>query len=133
VARFFDRKDDYGYIRWSSEVKRRDNYTCIICGRRGVMLNSHHMNSWADHPDERYDIQNGATLCQSCHDRFHDIYGKGKNTVAQFKEFESIMAVIIKLANDECIVACTAKKMLQTAERDCAVKEIIAHLDGYYA
>jgi hypothetical protein len=43
------------------------------------------------------------------------------------------MNIIIKVANDECIVACTAKKMLQTAEKDRAVQEIIAHLDGYYA
>lgn len=129
----FSRKDDYGYIRWSSEVKRRDNYTCIICNRRGTALNSHHKNAWASFPKERYDVQNGVTLCQPCHDRFHDIYGRGKNTDSQFKEFENIMSVIIKLANNECIVACTAKKMLQTAERDRAVQEIIAHLDGYYA
>jgi len=129
----FDRKDDYSYIRWAADVKRRDNYTCIICGRRGVMLNSHHLNSWADHPDERYDVSNGVTLCQNCHDTFHGIYKKGGNTVAQFKEFENIMGTMIKLANNECIITCTARKMLQAAEKDRAVQEIISHLDGYYA
>ena len=111
----YSRKEDYGHIRWAAEVKRRDNYACVICNRKGVMLNSHHMNSWADFPAERYDVGNGVTLCQSCHDTFHDIYKKGGNTVDQFKEFEKIMGVIIRLANNECIVSCTAKKMLQAA------------------
>lgn len=133
MAEYFDRKDDYGYVRWAQEVKKRDHYTCTICGRKGVALNSHHLNAWASFPKERYDVQNGTTLCRSCHDKFHDIYHKGKNTVAQFKEFEKIMEVIIKLANNECIVACTAKKMLQAAEKDRAIKEIITDLDGYYA
>jgi hypothetical protein len=100
--------------------------------RKGINLNSHHLNAWADFPAERYDVGNGVTLCQSCHDRFHEIYGKGKNTVEHFREFEKIMAVLIKLANNDCIVECTTRKMLQTAEKDRAVQEIIAHFDGYY-
>jgi protein-arginine kinase activator protein McsA len=133
MSPIFDRKEDFGYIKWAQEIKRRDNYACVICNRKGVMLNSHHLNGWADFPAERYDVQNGVTLCQSCHDTFHEIYKKGGNTTAQFKEFEKIMDVIIRLANNDCIVSCTAKKMLQTAEKDRAVQEIITHLDGYYA
>lgn len=129
----YSRKDDYGYIKWSQEVKRRDSYACVICNRKGTFLNSHHLNAWASFPAERYDVSNGVTLCQNCHDTFHDIYKKGANTVAQFKEFESIMSTMIKLANNECIISCTARKMLQTAERDMLIKEMIIFLDGYYA
>jgi hypothetical protein len=131
--KFFDRKDDYGYIRWALEVKRRDHYTCVICGRKGVALNSHHLNAWADYPAERYDVDNGVCLCQTCHDKFHDTYGKGKNTIAQFKEFEIIMGVLIKSAKEQAVVDFTVKKMLQAAEKDKVVAEIISHLDGYYA
>lgn len=127
----FSRKEDYGYIRWAAEVKRRDNYSCVICYRKGVMLNSHHLNSWSDHPSERYDVQNGVTLCQDCHEKFHDIYNKGGNTVAQFKEFEKIMSEIIKLANQEAIINVTARKMLQKAEHDLEVARALEFLDGY--
>lgn len=128
---FFDRRDDYGYIKWASEIKRRDNYACVICNRKGVMLNSHHLNSWSDHPAERYDLENGVTLCQNCHDAFHDIYKRGGNTAAQFKEFEEIMGTLIKLANNEVIKNVTARKMLQQAERDIEVEKAIKFLDGY--
>ena len=127
----FDRKDDYGYIRWAQDVKRRDNYACVICNRKGVMLNSHHMNSWADYPAERYDVGNGVCLCQQCHDAFHDIYHKGNNTVAQFREFEKIMSIMIKLANQDVIINVTTKKMIQTAERDKEVQNMLDYLDGY--
>ena len=126
------RKDDYGYIRWAQEVKRRDNYACIICNRKGVALNSHHMNAWADFPAERYDVDNGVTLCLFHHDDFHSKYGKGGNTEAEFKEYREISEVLIKLANKETIINVTARRMLQQAEKDCAVQEIIARLDGYY-
>lgn len=128
---YFDRKDDYGYIKWADHVRRRDHFTCVICGRKGVAVNAHHLNAWASFPDERYDVENGVTLCRTCHESFHDIFGKGKNTVAQFKQFESIMGELIKIANNEAIVAATTQKMLQAAERDALVKEIIEDLDGY--
>lgn len=128
---YFDRKDDYGYVRWASEVKRRDHYTCVICGRKGVALNSHHLNAWAEYPDERYDLQNGITLCHTCHESFHDIFGKGKNTVEQFKQFKSIMEELIRAANNEAILATTTQKIIQTAEKDLLVQKIIGELDGY--
>jgi hypothetical protein len=128
---YFDRKDDYGYIRWAQDVKRRDHFVCYICGLKGVQLNSHHMNSWADHPSERYDVLNGICLCSACHDRYHEIYGKGKNTKEQFKEFEKIMSVIIKNANEDGLISSTAKRMIQHAELDMAIDEIIRDLDGY--
>jgi hypothetical protein len=130
---YFDRKDDYGYIRWADHVRRRDHFTCVICGRKGIAVNSHHLNAWASFPDERYDVDNGVCLCQTCHETFHGIYGKGKNTVAQFKEFESIMSELIKSAKEQSVLEFSVKRMLQTAEKDRVVQEIIDHLDGYYA
>lgn len=127
---FFERKDDYAYIRWAQEVKRRDHYTCAICGRKGVMLNSHHLNSWANYPTQRYDVENGTTLCSMCHDHFHEVFGKGKNTVEQFKEFEKIMAVIIKLANDEAIVNLAVRKVLQDAEKEETLAKILEDLES---
>lgn len=130
---FFTRKDDYGYIRWASEVKRRDHYTCVVCGRRGIALNSHHLNAWASHPTERYDLQNGVCLCKDCHDRFHAIYSKGKNTKEQFEEFKTIMETLISLANKDAVIDISLKKMLQEEEKKEAIEEILIDLQKYNA
>lgn len=127
----FDRKDDYGYVRWADHVRRRDHFTCVICGRKGVAVNAHHLNAWASFPDERYDVDNGVTLCIFHHEDFHEKYGKGKNTREQFEEYRAIAEELIKVANQEAFINATAARMLQQAERDAAVAEIIDHLDGY--
>lgn len=129
----FTRKDDYGYIRWAADVKRRDHYTCVVCGRRGVALNSHHLNAWASHPTERYDVGNGVCLCQSCHDRFHVIYSKGKNTKEQFEEFKTIMETLILLANKDAVIDISLKKMLQEEEKEKAIEEIMLDIKKYNA
>ena len=129
---YFDRKDDYGYVRWADDVRRRDHYTCAICGRKGVAVNSHHLNAWASHPDERYDVNNGVTLCVFHHEDFHEKYGKGKNTKEQFEEYRAIAEVLLKVANEDAIVEVSTKKMLQQAERDRVVQEIEKDLETRY-
>ena len=98
MAKDNSRFSDPRYIDWALKVKKRDDYTCIICNIRGEELNSHHMNSWDAHPDDRFDIENGSTLCKNCHESFHKIYGHGKNTKFQFKEFEKFAKLLIKKA-----------------------------------
>jgi 5-methylcytosine-specific restriction endonuclease McrA len=41
--------------------------TCQECGVRGGTLNANHILSWRDHPESRYDVTNGRTLCDACH------------------------------------------------------------------
>lgn len=94
----FDRSEDKRFVRWAKKVKERDGFVCQICFKEKVYLNSHHMNSWDMFVRERYDIDNGVTLCAPCHDKFHEIYGKGKNTKYQFKEFKETIELIKKLA-----------------------------------
>lgn len=73
-------------IRWSvkmknfrNEIFKRDNYTCKFCGRirkagDRVVLNVHHLKSFAIHKELRFDKNNAITLCQECH-RKTDTYG----------------------------------------------------------
>ena len=87
-----NREDDPDFKRWSLEVKKRDNFTCQICGIRGVYLESHHMNSWDWCVKERYEVDNGVSLCKPCHhDRFHKQYGYGNNTKFQYQEFKRLV------------------------------------------
>lgn len=75
---------------WRESVYKRDNYSCVRCSdNRGGNLNAHHLNGWTPFPDQRFNVDNGVTLCDKCHKEFHAIYKYGNNTKEQFKEFIS--------------------------------------------
>jgi len=63
------------YIRWREMILARDNWTCQNCGKRSgkefVYLVSHHIKSWIEYPELRYDINNGIILCRECHLLIH--------------------------------------------------------------
>lgn len=58
------------YREWRTAVFTRDHFACRDCGAHG-RLNAHHELPWAKHPEHRYDVANGITLCVSCHRRRH--------------------------------------------------------------
>lgn len=78
-------KDGTGYERiknhrgakvrtWRRLVFERDAYTCQECGlspKSNNQLNAHHIESWAAHPEKRFLISNGITLCKPCHKAVH--------------------------------------------------------------
>ncbi|MEB3215390.1 MAG: HNH endonuclease signature motif containing protein [Nostocales cyanobacterium 94392] len=57
------------YKQWRKAVFERDNYRCLDCGERGGFLNADHIYPWALYPRLRYKIENGRTLCRSCHEK----------------------------------------------------------------
>ena len=82
--------EDRTIYNWRLEVYKRDNYTCQCCNKSNSgNLNAHHLNCWKDFKDQRYEIDNGVTLCSSCHKKFHKIHGKTHNTKEQFEIFKS--------------------------------------------
>lgn len=68
-------------------VMDRDDYTCQICGTRGGDLAVHHLNGYNWDLENRYNTNNGVTLCEDCHKGFHGKYGYGNNTIEQFNEY----------------------------------------------
>lgn len=80
------------YYNWRISVFERDCYTCRKCfDSTGGNLEAHHILNFSSHPDGRYDIDNGITLCKTCHtvgkESFHSIYGTRNNNLEQLREF----------------------------------------------
>ena len=65
------------YKVWRIEVFTRDDFTCQCCGYRNGNgtkrkdLNAHHIVKWIDSIELRYEVDNGKTLCVSCHIKEH--------------------------------------------------------------
>jgi hypothetical protein len=59
------------YKQWRTSVFTRDEFTCRRCGVVGAELNAHHDKAWATHPELRFAIENGITLCKECHIEVH--------------------------------------------------------------
>lgn len=72
---------------WREKVFKRDNYTCQKTKVKGKRLEAHHIQNFADFPELRFDVDNGITLSEKAHDKFHRIYGKKNNTKEQLIEF----------------------------------------------
>lgn len=58
------------YLEWRKAVLKRDNYTCVKCGKT-QKLHAHHVKPFADYPELRYEVSNGITVCGSCHEEIH--------------------------------------------------------------
>lgn len=79
----------FKYRQWISDIFTRDDYTCQHCLSRGNRLSAHHIKSFAlilhenmiksleeaESCEELWNINNGITLCFSCH-KLTDNYAK---------------------------------------------------------
>lgn len=57
------------YRLWREAVFARDNWICQGegCGKQGCYLEAHHKKSFALYPQLRFAIDNGISLCVTCH------------------------------------------------------------------
>lgn len=61
------------YRLWREAVFSRDDFCCSDCGDRGVYLEADHLLPFAYYPSLRFDVDNGQTVCRSCHLRRHQV------------------------------------------------------------
>lgn len=96
------------YKSWRERVFARDDYTCQCCGARSkagepVELRAHHLDSFAQNEEKRFDVDNGVTLCKKCHDvgcegSFHNLYGTLNITANQYFEYVDNCAQVRELS-----------------------------------
>ena len=70
------------YLAWRGQIYLRDDYTCVLCGKRGGDLAADHFpkmfaqilddyritnSSEARDCEELWELKNGRTLCKPCH------------------------------------------------------------------
>ncbi len=81
------------YLDWRKSIFERDNYTCRLCGIKNVYITAHHIKSFvsilreykikdtkkARDCVELWDINNGITLCEVCHEKTDNYKGRGRN------------------------------------------------------
>lgn len=58
-------------MMWRQKIFERDGYRCQDCGQHGGKLQAHHILGWAQHVGERFNLDNGLTLCLVCHANRH--------------------------------------------------------------
>jgi hypothetical protein len=74
VPKIGKRKTGFLHQAWASLVKERDK-KCTECGSV-YDLHAHHIKQYKSHPELRYDVNNGITLCGNCHRKWHSENGR---------------------------------------------------------
>jgi len=54
---------------WRTKVYKRDNYTCVLCGKTNCVVIPHHILPRRCFPKLIYAVNNGATVCKKCHNK----------------------------------------------------------------
>lgn len=82
-TRYFER---HRILEWKRAIFERDNYLCQVCDNHRH-ITAHHLFAWTGYESQRFNIENGVTLCGQHHREFHSSYGNGYNTPKQFIDF----------------------------------------------
>jgi hypothetical protein len=86
---------------WREEVFIRDNYTCQACGKTKCYIEPHHIKSKQVHPELVYKIDNGITLCKTCHRMIHKLVPS--NQVIKISEYPISILLAPNILKDKKI------------------------------
>lgn len=76
--------------KWKKDVYRRDLWKCQLSGSN-YKIRAHHLNGYNWDIENRWNPDNGVTLCLGHHKIFHCLYGSGQNTKEQFLEYSKFI------------------------------------------
>ena len=75
-------RSNLSYHKFCREVLIRDKFTCQQCLEVETNIVVHHIKDFHNYPDLRFDVNNGQTLCRSCHCKVHNPAKKEKICVS---------------------------------------------------
>jgi len=85
INRLYRKRHNGVFQTWSLKIRKRDKI-CQKCNSN-KKLNAHHIFNYDFYPEWGLDLNNGITLCETCHKGFHKLYGKKENNIKQLNEF----------------------------------------------
>lgn len=85
-------RNSFIFRQWRDDVFTRDDFTCQECGKRGCYLHVHHIRSFSSilqfyeitdieealKCEELWNINNGITLCEECHEKTDNYKNKNR-------------------------------------------------------
>jgi len=89
------------YNNWRKLVYARDNWTCQHCFIKQKYPVAHHIKTFKDYPELRFEVDNGMTLCRSCHKKEHQEIG----LLTQFKKMKNNITKKVDAANGFITIA----------------------------
>ena len=63
------KKRPYAHVKAQKEVKEFEAYQCLVCGEVTQKAHGHHLIPYSE--GGTANLQNMATLCPSCHIKYH--------------------------------------------------------------
>ena len=75
---------------WKASVKEHFGSHCFLCGST-ENIHVHHVESFREHPELRYNVQNGVCLCKKCHFNYHILFLGGVHVPATKESFTRYM------------------------------------------
>lgn len=88
-----NKRNDPAYQSWRMKVWKRDDFRCVIaddnCNGR---IEAHHILSWKEYVELRYNVNNGITLCHAHHPKKR---AEEKRLIPQFRGIVSVLKVTI--------------------------------------
>lgn len=91
------KRDGKKYKEWREKVFERDKFTCQQCKLTDIKLHPHHIIGWDEDKTLRLDVNNGLTLCTSCHNKLHHIgrepWNKGISPTKEQREKMSLAKI----------------------------------------
>jgi hypothetical protein len=85
---FYAIRQSVEYKEWRMAVYKRDYWTCRLCKIKQKHPVAHHIKSFREYPELRFDVNNGMTLCRSCHKKVHKEIGSTTRFVGKVQEHQ---------------------------------------------
>jgi len=123
------------YIVWQTGVFNRDGNKCTKCGSEEKLC-AHHLISWNEDKEKRFNIDNGTTLCASCHMKIHG-FKKGCASFMEGKTHSDETKAKMRKAKIGYVPYNKGKKKIIYSTRSCKIcgeEKIIDEFleDGYW-